>query len=149
MARKCHLDLKPKLSPATRGFKKGYSLLPGCTSHYDWEPQLSNPRYIPSFFETAVTALHTKGMEYIKKPLEPFYSSSFYAGKIIEYIGQGRESGDDIVRGRPFFAYLPFSAPHWPLQTPQKNIEMFKGRYEAEPVQSTGCKEIYTVMRYT
>jgi arylsulfatase len=31
--------------------------------------------------------------------------------------------------GKPFFAYLPFTAPHWPLQAPPALIEKYKNRY--------------------
>jgi arylsulfatase len=31
---------------------------------------------------------------------------------------------------RPFFAYLAFSAPHWPLQAPAEVIEKYRGRYD-------------------
>jgi arylsulfatase A-like enzyme len=34
---------------------------------------------------------------------------------------------------RPFFAYLAFTAPHWPLQAPQNIIEKYKGKYDAGP----------------
>lgn len=33
------------------------------------------------------------------------------------------------------FAYLPFSAPHWPLQAPQEDIDRYKGRYADGPVK--------------
>ncbi len=32
--------------------------------------------------------------------------------------------------GRPFFLYLPFNAPHWPLQAPQEDIDRYKGVYD-------------------
>ncbi|KAF7555973.1 hypothetical protein G7046_g6416 [Stylonectria norvegica] len=33
------------------------------------------------------------------------------------------ECGDE----RPFFAYLPFTAPHWPLQAPQELTKKYRG----------------------
>lgn len=32
--------------------------------------------------------------------------------------------------GKPFFLYLPFNAPHWPLQAPQEDIDKYKGIYD-------------------
>lgn len=32
---------------------------------------------------------------------------------------------------KPFFAYLTFTAPHWPLQAPKKDIARQRGRYDA------------------
>lgn len=34
---------------------------------------------------------------------------------------------------RPFFAYLPFSAPHWPLQARADLVTKYSGRYDAGP----------------
>jgi arylsulfatase len=42
----------------------------------------------------------------------------------------------DLIKGRekdgkPFFAYLAFTAPHFPLQAPKETIEKYMGRYDA------------------
>ena len=34
---------------------------------------------------------------------------------------------------QPFFAYLPFTAPHWPLQAPDEVIAKYRGRYDSGP----------------
>lgn len=34
---------------------------------------------------------------------------------------------------KPFFAYLPFSAPHWPLQAPAENVKKYQGLYHDGP----------------
>jgi arylsulfatase A-like enzyme len=53
-----------------------------------------------------------------------FFSSRFYTDKILEYIRSGE--GDD----KPFFAYLSYTAPHWPLQAPAETIDKYKGQYD-------------------
>jgi len=55
-----------------------------------------------------------------------FYSSDYYADKLIEFLST---SPDD----KPFFAYLPFTAPHWPLQAPRELIAKYKGKYDDGP----------------
>ena len=42
-------------------------------------------------------------------------------------IDQLKATRDD----KPFFAYLAFTAPHWPLQAPAETIAKYKGRYDA------------------
>ncbi|MCM8536127.1 MAG: arylsulfatase [Lentisphaeraceae bacterium] len=32
---------------------------------------------------------------------------------------------------KPFFLYLAYNAPHWPLHAPDKDIEKYKGKYDA------------------
>jgi arylsulfatase len=55
---------------------------------------------------------------------DDFYSTRFYTQRMIDYIEKDR--ADD----RPFFAYLAYTAPHWPLQAPKESIAKFKGWYD-------------------
>lgn len=60
---------------------------------------------------------------------ENFYSSDAYASKLIEYLSE--REGEDA--SKPFFAYLPFSAPHWPLQAPKEVADKYRGMYRDGP----------------
>ena len=33
--------------------------------------------------------------------------------------------------GTPWFAYMPYTAPHWPLQLPEDWLDRYAGRYDA------------------
>ncbi|CAZ82903.1 unnamed protein product [Tuber melanosporum] len=129
MSGKWHLGLKPEYSPHARGFEKSYALLPGCANHYGFEPRYNDD--LPGFFETAVTALHMENSTYVpQNPPEPnFYSSDFYASKLVNYL----EARTPDEKSRPFFAYLPFSAPHWPLQAPEVSVKKYEGLYKDGP----------------
>ena len=76
-----------------------------------------------------MTALHMEDSEYISQLPEGFYSSDFYASKMISYLSERNESEKE----KPFFAYLPFSAPHWPLQAPKESMDKYKGIYSDGP----------------
>jgi arylsulfatase len=55
---------------------------------------------------------------------DDFYSTRFYTERMIEYIdGQHQD-------GAPFFAYLAYTAPHWPLQAPRESIARFESWYD-------------------
>jgi arylsulfatase A-like enzyme len=82
----------------------------------------------PEFFETIVD-LHLQDDEYVKSLPEDFYSSDFYTSKLISYLDERTR----VERQQPFFAYLPFSAPHWPLQAPIASVEKYKGFYNDGP----------------
>jgi arylsulfatase len=63
---------------------------------------------------------------------DDYFSSDYYADKLMQYIGA--EHGD----GKPFFAYLPFQATHFPLQAPAEYLDCtagtpkcYKGVYDA------------------
>ena len=51
------------------------------------------------------------------------YSSQFFADELIRMIGPEPDA--------PFFAYLSFTAPHWPLHAPDAAIAQFAGDYQA------------------
>jgi hypothetical protein len=47
------------------------------------------------------------------------YSSNTYTDKLLEYF----DSRTEEERAKPFFSFLPFTAPHWPLQCPKTVLE--------------------------
>ena len=53
-----------------------------------------------------------------------FYSTTHFTDRIIEFIDAGRSGA------KPFFAYLAYTAPHWPLQAPAEDIAAQAGRYD-------------------
>lgn len=58
-----------------------------------------------------------------------FFTSDFYTDNLIHYLKE--RTGE--TREKPFFAYLPFSAPHWPLQCSKEDRERYKGVYDDGP----------------
>ena len=116
MAGKWHLGMTIDRSPWARGFDRSFALLPGGASHYgtvtgDLLPAMSR---------------YAEDDQFVTVPAD-FYSSDFYADTLLRYF---RERTDDE---RPFFAYLPFQAPHWPLQAPAETIAKYRGRYDDGP----------------
>ena len=37
---------------------------------------------------------------------------------------------DESPREKPFFLYMPFTAPHWPMHAPDKDIALQQGKYD-------------------
>ncbi len=129
MAGKWHLGLKPEYGPKARGFERSFALLPGCANHYGFEPQYESAQEPIRSFETAVAALHSEDGEYVTDSPSGFYSSDFYATKLVQYLDERSEE----EMQKPFFAYLPFSAPHWPLQAPKESMDKYSGAYNDGP----------------
>ena len=48
---------------------------------------------------------------------------------MLSYLKDRKEQRDD----RPFFAYFPFTAPHWPLQAPDEYVAHYKSVYNDGP----------------
>ena len=111
MAGKWHLGMTKETSPGARGFEHYFSLLQGGAGHLDEMPLIGpNP------------AVYEEDGERIVLP-EDFYSSRTYSEKMIEYL---ENRPDD---GKPFFAYLTYTAPHWPLQAPKESVAKYAGQY--------------------
>ncbi|MCC7412287.1 MAG: arylsulfatase [Gammaproteobacteria bacterium] len=114
MTGKWHLGLKEETSPAARGFEKSFALLQGGGGHFDRQPIIGpNP------------AVYSEDGKSVEELPADFYSTRYYAERMIEYLKA--DAGD----GRPFFAYLAFTAPHWPLQAPEDSVAKYAGRYDA------------------
>ena len=53
-----------------------------------------------------------------------FFSSDFYTDRLIRYLDEACEED------RPFFAYAAYTAPHWPLQAKDEDIDRYRGVYD-------------------
>ncbi|HUG71789.1 MAG TPA: arylsulfatase [Steroidobacteraceae bacterium] len=112
MAGKWHLGGTAETGPHARGFRRVFASVDGAAhlGPWDWRgPQDAQ------FFDG--DELVTVG--------EDWYSTRDYTKKMIEYIEQDR------AENKPFFAYMAYTAPHWPLQAPAESIAKFKGQYDA------------------
>lgn len=114
MTGKWHLGYEDDQSAYARGFERSFSLLQGGGHHFDDKPMTIDHD----------TSWYRENGKRVELP-DDFFSSEFYTDKIINYIESDREDG------KPFFAYLAYTAPHWPLQAPADYIDKYKGKYDA------------------
>lgn len=115
MAGKWHLGNNENIN--SRGFDRSFAQMSGGASH--WGDQLGIVAFDPA---KPPRADYREDGQSIALPKD-FYSSDAYASKIIEYLDQTKGSG------KPFFAYLAFTAPHWPLAAPEEDIKKYENRY--------------------
>lgn len=102
------------LWPNSRGFEESFALVEGAADHFDALPALEEhdrPTYVENGARVALPA--------------DFYSSRTFADRLIAML-QRHETDE-----RPFFGYLAFTAPHWPLQAPPDTIAKYEQRYAA------------------
>jgi len=108
---KWHLGMDVENGPVARGFRRAFVSLDGAAhlGPWDWRgPQ-------PAEYRDGEQLVHVG---------EDFYSTRDYTQRMIGYIEQDR------AEGKPFFAYMAYTAPHWPLQAPDEAIARFKGWYD-------------------
>lgn len=113
MSGKWHLGQEPAANPANRGFQHSFVLVGGGHNHF-------NPADAPPA-QKAYTIYTLNG-----KRIDPgpFYSSDYFTDQLIDFLPN--KARDD----RPFFAYLAFTAPHYPLQAPAESIARYSGKYD-------------------
>ena len=59
-------------------------------------------------------------------PTAGYYSTTAIADYAIKYLKEHAERHRD----QPFFAYVAFTSPHFPLQAPAEDVAIYKGRYD-------------------
>jgi len=111
MSGKWHLGSARDQIPYSKGFEKSFALMNGAANHFNNHPFSPNE---PSQYRLdSNSVLYPEGV----------FSTDVYTDKMIAYIDQRQT-------GKPFFAYLAYTAPHWPLQVPDNYINRYKGRYD-------------------
>lgn len=121
MAGKWHLGNTEAQSPAARGFDRSYAMTMGGASHFG--DQTGIFALDPN---KPIKAMYREDGKAIDIPRQGFYSSEAFASRVIQYLDETRADGS-----KPFFAYLAFTAPHWPLHAPDEDIRKYEGRYDA------------------
>ena len=91
--------------PLQRGFDAFYGTLAGGGSYF-------NP---PGLME---------GNELIRPDAPDYYYTNRISDKAVEYI---RQQGSQV---QPFFLYVAYTSPHWPLHASPKDIERYRGAYD-------------------
>ena len=125
MSGKWHLGLEDDQAPTRRGFDKAFALLEGGAGHFSdmqslWQTEIGNRG----------KAKYRENGEILESLPDTFdYSSQFYVDKLMAYLEE--PSNNNAGATSPFFAYLAFTAPHWPLQAPPEAIARHKGKYDA------------------
>lgn len=119
MAGKWHLGNTEDQSPAARGFDRSYAMTMGGASHYGDQSGIValDPQKPP-------VAIYRENGKSIQIPREGFYSTDAFTSRIIDYLEETRGDGS-----KPFFAYLAYTAPHWPLQAPDADVAKYASHY--------------------
>jgi arylsulfatase len=110
MAGKWHLGSGEDEIPFAKGFEKSFALMNGAANHFNNQRIFSNEP--PQYRRDSNVVLFPTGS----------FSTDVYTDKMMGYMEQRQHN-------KPFFAYLAYTAPHWPLQVPKNYMDHYKGRY--------------------
>ncbi len=105
---KWHVGSAPEYWPRRRGFDRFYGIPEGGGHHY---------RMLPGRHLVVDD-------EAIDVP-RGWYSTTAFTDYALTFLDEGAKSG------KPIFLYVPYTAPHWPLQAPAEAIARYRGKYQA------------------
>jgi arylsulfatase A-like enzyme len=112
MAGKWHVGTDTAHWPVKRGFDHYFGLIDGASSYF--KPTMP---YRPN--QKLTIALDNK--EFTPGP--GWYSTNAYADYAIKFIEGNKKTN------KPFFLYMAFTSPHWPIQALPEDIAKYKGKY--------------------
>ncbi len=93
--------------PCNRGFDQHWGTIWGVTDHFD-----------------PFSLVHNEEPIFTESIPEDFYYADFVADKAIDMM-------DEMTAdGKPFFMYVAFQEPHWPVQAKPQDIAKYKGKYD-------------------
>jgi arylsulfatase A-like enzyme len=107
MVGKWHVGEEHPHWPVDRGFEHYYGLVNGSNSYSRIDP----------------TKTLARDNQKIDLPPGPFYLTDSFTENAVKYIDEYGKKPE------PFFMYLAYTAPHWPLHAPAETIAKYRGKY--------------------
>ena len=115
MSGKWHVGEKQEHWPLKRGFDRYFGLISGASSYY--EVIKNQPRVRQVVLDD----------ELWDPPQTGFYMTDAITTYATRFI---REHVAEYRRRTPFFLYIAYTAPHWPLHALPNDISKYEGRYD-------------------
>lgn len=106
MAGKWHVGENRPHWPTDRGFDRYFGLITGADNYFRPERQMA-----------------LEDQPWKPAPGQKFYMTDAFTDYAVERIGE--QAG----KANPFFLYLAYTAPHWPLHAWPEDIKKYRGRY--------------------
>lgn len=114
MSGKWHLGERPEHWPLKYGFDEYFGLISGASSYYTIRTDQKRVRQM----------VHNDQLW--TPPAEDFYMTTAITDTAVAQINRHQSTQQD----KPFFQYVAYTAPHWPLHAPEQTIEKYKGQYD-------------------
>ncbi len=108
MAGKWHVGENRPHWPTDRGFEKYFGLISGSSSYF----QLDEGKRMANDDQP------------FTPPAKGFYMTDAFTDKAVEFVDKFGRADE------PFFLYLAFTSPHWPLHARPEEIAKYRGKYK-------------------
>ncbi|MCE7063904.1 arylsulfatase [Dyadobacter sp. CY326] len=110
---KWHVGLVPSALAHNRGFDKSFTMLNNGSSYFNSEPIYNDGRTV-TFLLNGQKIERQDTSQYLTQTITDFAVKSLDEVKNSE---------------KPFFLYVTYTAPHWPIQALPEDIAKYKGKY--------------------
>jgi arylsulfatase len=91
--------------PLQRGFDRFYGTIHGAGSFYD-------------------PASLAEGNDFVEPDRKDYYYTDALSDRAAKWVSES------VVANQPFFLYLPYTSPHWPLHALEDDIRKYEDRYK-------------------
>ena len=115
MAGKWHVGEFRPAWPIDRGFDSYYGLISGGMNYFD----------ITKSKRIGLQRVFARDDQRLTPGGGDFYSTDAFTNEALNMLRRHQDSNAD----KPFFLYLAFNAPHWPLHAPPELIAKYEGQY--------------------
>ncbi len=118
MSGKWHLGWRDEGCPTARGFQQFYGTRGYIDSYYTIVPRTEvylNEKLVLPVTEKPVNHL---------RPDQEWYTTDVFTDYALHFIDNARARDD-----QPFFLYLAYNAPHFPLHAKPEDVKKYRGRY--------------------
>lgn len=102
--------------PNQRGFDKFYGILKGASNYFDTKP-------LP-FGTTPYPVKMIRNNEELHPKDDSYYFTDEIGNNAVTFLEEQNKEN------KPFFLYLAFTAPHWPLQAKPVDIAKYRGKFD-------------------
>lgn len=130
---KWHLGAERQFYPTNRGFDEFFGFLAGETNYVDPKTpgMVTTPTKADKYPIGPREGNHAIVEGPDAKPADDFskYLTDQITGRAVDFIDRSAQSG------QPFFSYVAYNAPHWPLQVPKTYYDRFAN--VKDPVRRT------------
>jgi arylsulfatase A-like enzyme len=113
MVGKWHLGMEEGQAPSDRGFQRSFVVLEAGAFHFG----------LRGYGSADGVHYEDDGVPVTSLP-EDFYSTVSYTEHMLGYIDAASAAD------RPFFGYVAYTSPHWPIQALDEDMAKVRGRYD-------------------
>lgn len=114
MSGKWHVGERPQHWPRKRGFDRYFGLISGASSYYE-------------LVDEKRRRVMVRDDEVWEPPAAGFYMTDAFTDTALAFVDQ--HYNDEQTNSQPFFLYLAYTAPHWPLHAPDTVVAKYEALY--------------------